>query len=434
MTRDDGYTKAFLKWDLKDAVFQYELERREATLISVGANSFIEYGNPFLFVIPSSQSGIDSYTDAPVESQRTYQYRLRARGGAANSWSAWTEYISSGGAPSADIAAPSALAARRDTNGVALSWRKPPGQIEGYLIQRQELIVSDGNSFFANLRLLDDNIASSTESYIDRSAFESVIYEYRVAGVTSGLTGAYSEWTRAGIAGTVLLGTPANLRLLDDLSRLYDQRYEFWLDWDGVAGADDYEVESVAYAPDGGSETSRTRYVSDSLFFDTAFGRVSLRTRARKLDPTDCAAASDGRCLSDWTAWYDVRFAPKVSVALPPLASETPMDTSTMNMRADVDELVQTFLDSLGAGTDPALVIEFGALAGALTLGAAAIAIAWVRGMAPLGVGMGCGIVVLVLFIAWRLLDTSLAWAVGAQAVVVMGGGYALARQLGVIR
>ena len=52
--------------------------------------------------------------------------------------------------------------------------------------------------------------------------------------------------------------------------------------------------------------------------------------------------------------------------------------------------------------------------------------------MAPLGVGMGAAILILVLFTGYRLLGTPLAWAVAAQALVAVAGLYALVRQTGV--
>ena len=54
--------------------------------------------------------------------------------------------------------------------------------------------------------------------------------------------------------------------------------------------------------------------------------------------------------------------------------------------------------------------------------------------MAPLGVGMGAAILILVLFTGYRLLGTPLAWAVAAQALVAVAGLYALVRQTGVFR
>ena len=58
----------------------------------------------------------------------------------------------------------------------------------------------------------------------------------------------------------------------------------------------------------------------------------------------------------------------------------------------------------------------------------------WRRGMAPLGVGMGATIFILILFTGYRLYGTPLAWPVAALAVVAAAGLYALVRQTGVFR
>ena len=58
----------------------------------------------------------------------------------------------------------------------------------------------------------------------------------------------------------------------------------------------------------------------------------------------------------------------------------------------------------------------------------------WQRGMASLGVGMGAAILILILFVGYRLFGTPLAWPVAAQALVAVAGLYALVRQTGVFR
>ena len=54
--------------------------------------------------------------------------------------------------------------------------------------------------------------------------------------------------------------------------------------------------------------------------------------------------------------------------------------------------------------------------------------------MAALGGGIGAAILILILFVGYRLFGTPLAWPVAAQALVAVSGIYALVRQTGVFR
>ena len=95
-------------------------------------------------------------------------------------------------------------------------------------------------------------------------------------------------------------------------------------------------------------------------------------------------------------------------------------DASVMEFREDLKEIVKAVMEPAGATIDPEQVFEFATLLAALVFATASIAISWRRGMAPLGVGMGTAIFILVLFAGYRMLGTPLAWPVAARGA---GGG-----------
>ena len=105
-----------------------------------------------------------------------------------------------------------------------------------------------------------------------------------------------------------------------------------------------------------------------------------------------------------------------------------------MELREDLEAVLEAAFEPIGTNVDTGLVIEFVVLVAALVTASVSIGISWQRGMAPVGVGMGCAIFILILFVGYRLLDTSVAWPVAAQALVVVTGFVALGRQFGVLR
>ena len=132
-----------------------------------------------------------------------------------------------------------------------------------------------------------------------------------------------------------------------------------------------------------------------------------------------CGGADNNRCLTEWTAWYDVRFTPVVTIEAPDIVDPT-ADTKTMELREDLREVIGALLEPLGTTVDSAVVLEFMVLTGAMVIAATSFALSWRRGMAPLGAGIGGALGILILFTGWRLVGTSFAWAIGLQVVVAV--------------
>ena len=308
------------------------------------------------------------------------------------------------------------------------------GDFDNYTLQRQELIAAQGSTFFGNVVSLGDTdwLPGDSTSYTDTGVMPEQIYEYRVAAVKDDRVGAYTDWFRIGPLDTSLGAAPLNLRLIETGARVYDERYEFWLSWDDVAGADDYEVEVVSYAL-GGARDEQTKIYTDPTYFATVYGRTTTRVRARKLDDAMCAAADDNRCVTEWTSWYGVDFTPRVTIPATAVVDDSAA-TSTMELREDLAAVIATAIEPLGTEADSELALEFLTLVVGMVLGSVSVALTWRSGMAPLGVGMGAAIFIMVLFVGHRLLGTNLAWAIGAQVLVAAAGIFAVARQLGVLR
>ena len=435
VARTEDYDTATVSWDLVGPVAEYQIERLTAVTVSVGESSRIEYGDPVVFTVAGTEEGVDEYTDDTIEVHRTYQYRIRARGAGATAWSSWSDYVFSGAAPELDLPAPANVQLSRDAATVTASWTAPPGVLDGYTLQRQEFVSVGGSTFFANIVTLSpvgsDWLGATTTDYTDDTIIGTQTYEYRVAAVKDDLVGIYSDWFRVAPADTSLGAAPTNFRYTPTGSTIYDERREFWLEWDAVAGVDDYEVRLEVFDISTGGRTQYTYVVTDPTYFYTTYGRVHVRVRGRKLDTVRCAAAADDRCRSDWTGWYQVRFAPKVTITAP--ATTTP-SASTEEFREAAIEATEAILEVFGTTPDGAQVLHFGVLTFGLVLGALSVAMTWRRGMAPLGAGMGASVLILVWYTGYRLLGTPLPWPLAAQVAITTVGMYALTRQFGVFR
>ena len=433
VSRNSGYTVATVQWELYDAVTVYEIQRLTAVQVAVADATRIEYGDPVTYRVVGTQTGIDEYVDSTIEVHRTYQYRIRARGASSTSWSFWTENVFSGARPQVDLAAPGNLELTRGTGSVIASWSAPPGALDNYTLQRQEQLVSQGSTFFGNVITLGGGtwLSGASTMYTDSSIIPSQTYEYRVAAVKEDQVGVYSGWFRIGPPNTSLGPAPQNYRFLST-GRVLDARREFWMGWDEVGGADDYEVQLVVFDA-AGAQSAEEYIVTAPTFFMTAYGRVLLRVRGRKLDTEICSASPDDRCLTQWTVWNGIRFTPTVKVE-PPAAADDTQDASIMALRADMTDIIEAVLEPSGATVDADQVLEFMVLVVAVVIAGVSVALSWRRGMVPLGVGMGAAIFILILFVGYRLFGTPLAWPVAAQSLVAVAGIFALIRQTGVFR
>ena len=438
-SRNDDFSEVTLSWESYEAVSEYEIERTEAIRVEAGGSTSLQYGNLERFTVTGTVEGVDSYQDATVSATTTYRYRIRAQGNPTitDPWSDWSPYAISGEKARLDLDPPSnvRLSRAQDNSEVAVSWTAPIGEFDSYTVQRQELVILASSTIFANIATLggDSWLPASSTTYTDSSILPNRTYEYRVAAVKDDVVGTYTEWARASPFVTNLGDPPGGYKKVSSKDNILDDRREFWLEWDEVGGVDDYEVEVLVYQVATGGQTMERYFVTDPTYFRTSYGRVEIRVRGRKQDSDLCGSGTDDRCHTEWTSWNNVRFSPRVRIEAPEIADDT-ADASIMNLRKTTEELLEEMLGAAGADVSGAAVIQFVVVTLAVGVGGLSVALAWRRGMAPLGVGMGIAILILILFTGYRLYGVPLAWGVAAQSVVGVAGLFALVRQTGVFR
>ncbi len=155
----------------------------------------------------------------------------------------------SAGVQPLDLPAPGNLEVLRgrDNASVTVQWTSPDGEVH-WTVQRQELVIVESSTIFANATTLADALSSTTLTYTDTSIAPGRTYEYRVAAVQGGVVGDYTDWARVTPFDPSLGKAPENLHFVDDeTARLLDDRREFWMRWDDIAGVDDYEVDVLVY-------------------------------------------------------------------------------------------------------------------------------------------------------------------------------------------
>ena len=434
VVRNSDYSETTLSWDLFDPVSEYEIERKTAVTVEAGDSVRIEYGDGVFFSVDGTIEGVEEYVDDTVEPTKTYQYRVRARGDPTMDWSAWSSYVLSGMEPSLDLDAPANVEVSRshDNSQVIVSWTAPEGDFDNYTLQRQDLVIVEGSTIFANAMSMsmagEAWLSGTTTMYTDSIILPGRTYEYRVAAVKNDVVGDYSDWARSSPVKNSLGDAPGDFRFVEEGSRLLDSRREFWMGWDAVDGADDYEVDVLVYG--GGGRSMEHYIVSDPTYFQTSFGRVELRVRGRKQD-VDLCGGGTARCYTEWTEWYGVAFTPEFeAMELPTRVPDASIDA----VQADVHELLDSTLDQSGVDVDPSVAIQFAVLVGTVMVASVSVWAGWRRGMRPLGMGMGFSVLVISLYVAYVLLGIPAAWPIGAQSLVAVLGIIAFARQLGAFK
>ena len=430
--RNDDYDEATVTWVLYDPVAEYEIQRLEATTVSADDQSRIEYGDSVLFTVEGTIAGVDEYVDDTIDPEITYQYRVRAKGADYGLWSA---YAFSGARPKAEeLAAPSNLEVARasDNAAVTVTWTAPDGDLDGYYVQRQQLVADEGSSFFADTVTFPDGnaLSASTLTYTDSAIFPNRIYEYRVAAVKDDVVGEYSDWSRSAPGVTSLGNAPDNFRLVSEADR--GDRGEYWIAWDAVDGADEYELEANIFDAAGGLQNQLSGLlVSDPTYFVTTYGRAEHRVRARKQDATLCGSGATDRCPTAWTGWLSRGFTPGMAAVSNPLDAMAAADAATMEMRADLDEVVQVALSPLGLTFNSSDVVDYIWLAFGLLVGTMVYDDGRRQGMAPLSFAVASSFFVIFLWLGIRLVDLPVLWGGAALVLVLVGGIMATAKSLG---
>ena len=434
VSRSADFATATVQWDLFDPVSEYELQREEATTVNVGDISRIEYGNPRTFMVDGTFAGVDTYADISVDTGKTYQYRVRAMGAEWGAWSQWVFVSADPAAQKVDDPSNLQLDRAQDNSQVTVSWTAPAGAVDNYTLQREEFV--DG--IFANVMSIaasgSDWLPGDSTTYTDSAILPGRTYRYRVAGVRDDVVGEYSEWASSGPVDLTFGLPPMNLRVGDD--QRHDDRREYWMVWDAVDGADDYELEVNAFDLHTGTLTMEDDLVvRDPTYFATAFERREYRVRGRKQDADLCGSGADDYCPTDWTGWFSVPFVPVV-VEPSPQVLTTPVAPSAdvMAARTALEGFVEGLVEPSGFTVDPGDVIDLAVLVLGLVGAGGAFLKSHRSGMAPLGVGAGVAWFILVLVLGIRLVDLPVIWAVVSLVVVLVLGILTLVMSLGLGR
>lgn len=447
VSRSSDYTEATLSWTLHDEVTEYEIGRLSAVVVGAGENSRIEYGDLARYSESPTWYGIDEWTET-VEDSVVYQYRIRARGKAPDSWSAWSNYIFSGGKPQApDLKAPTNVRLARGIDDVGehvtVEWTPPDSEFDNYTVIRSELWRLEGSTLFVYPIALapagEDWIDSGTTAYRDVTIVHGRTYEYKVAAVRADLVGPYSDPARVGPINLSLGNPPAGLSIDVERSRDFLSFREVWLQWNAVQGVSRYEVQAERQHQ-GTFPVRETHVYTDTEVFITAFSTMRVRVRGYIEDEERCPLEGH-KCYTRWSEYIGI-FVPGVAVEVP-LPDANPTD-------AEFEAAVLQFMETAFSFTvcDPSvpgpctrvddlridLVMQFSTLLVSLLLAGMSVAVAMKRGMTALGVGMGCAILVLVFYMGNQLLGIPLAWAAAAQILIAVLGVLAMARQFGVMR
>lgn len=435
VVRSEDFTEATVTWRHYRPAIAYQVERIRAIGVAAGVSQRVEYGDNRVEDVPAMGiAGVSSYDDTGLEADSTYAYRVRARGFESDDWGAWSPYTFVGEERSAVIDAPPNVRLSRDADSVTISWTAPQGAHDGYTVQRQQFTEAQGSTVFADVVSFPTSgwLPDGTLSYTDAAIFPSRTYEYRVAAVNGDAVGQYSTWARSAPVNTELGSAPLNVRLLPEMDEWHDTRREYWIGWEAVPGADSYEVEVEESPLTGIGVVRETFVVTDRAYYVTAYGTVAVRVRGRLTSATLCGEAEDDTCHGAWSGWVRTRFTPEYDA----LAAPAPVGAGAdvMAFRDDLNDGLDAALSPIGTDVDTELAVQFGVLAASLGLAAASVIVAWRRGMAPLGVGMGCAVVVTGWFVAWRLFGVPIAWPIAGQTLLIVAGLYAAVRQLSVFR
>ena len=415
--RNANFDEVTLIWHLLDKVNEYEIERLEATAVTVGAASRIEYGNLKLFSVAGTTEGVDTFTDT-VTPETTYQYRVRAK---AEEWSPWSSWVFSGAKSKLDLDAPKNVQVQRerDNSAVTVSWAEPEGAFTDYTVQRQEFVVDGRSSFFANLVSLPSDgtwIDKANLTYRDTAIVSSRTYEYRVAVVNDSVVGDYSPWARSAPVDTTFGAAPANFRLTGAVDRR--DRKEFILRWEPVTAADDYEVET------GSGGALRSAVVTHPERFTTIWGRSQFRVRGRMTDDALCGAGA--YCYTPWAAWLSVPFTPARTIAAPEKPAEA---AGAADLRLALEQALNAALDPVGADVNTAYLINFLVLTAGLAAAGTAVYLAHRAGAAPLGGGIGAAMFLMIMWLGIRLVDFPVLWG-----AVMVAGAPSIIVSLGLVR
>ena len=319
---------------------------------------------------------------------------------------------------------PHGVGLSRSDNGsdITIGWTTPLGNVPvtAYSLQRQEIV--DNNA--GNVINVSSAIAASATSYDDTGLAAQTVYEYRIAAIGGGVVGPYSEWFRSFPRGTRYADAPEMLRVEERIEHHDDGILEFWAEWDTLEDTTDYQVELRTYPYYTDEDwTIRQGATAHTRWFGYTYGRADVRVRGRKQDTTQCGAG-DLRCYSDWSAWLQLPWVPKLpEQEFDESAIADNPDTATQEFRQDLEGAITSAIEPIGfANAEAGNVLNAGWVVMIIVAMTFTFWIGRRRGMTPLGAGMAAAVGFLLLMIGIELIALPIAWGVMA-AILIFGAG-----------
>ena len=270
-----------------------------------------------------------------------------------------------------------------------MSWTAPAGEVDNYTLQREEVVAGVFGGIMTFSATGSDWLPGDVLTYTDSAILPGRTYRYRVAAVREDVVGEYSEWVVSGPVDLTFGLPPENLHVGED--RRHPERREYWMVWDPVDGADEYQVEINIYAiTTGHLRMEMGNVVTDPTLFATAYGRREYRVRGLKQDAEQCGSGAEDRCHTDWTGWYSVPFVPTAPIEAPPVLTAMPTpETDVQEARTALENFVRGVVEPSGFQVDAGDVIDLVVLTIGMVGAGAAFLKAHGSGLAPLGVLRG---------------------------------------------
>ena len=180
-----------LTWDdpNDDSITGYVILRRDKDIHQEGT---------FVPVAPDTGTAETTYTDASIEPERRYVYRIKAiNGHGVSEISSWVRaYTPAAPDPASEVPArPTGLSATVSHDTVMLSWANPDDDaITGYVILRRDKDLQPEEGTFFTV-VADTGTAETT--YTDATAQPNKKYVYRIKAINANGLSEISSWVRA---------------------------------------------------------------------------------------------------------------------------------------------------------------------------------------------------------------------------------------------
>ena len=182
LTAEASHDSIVLTWDdpREGSITGYVILRRQHDTHAQGQ---------FTTLVEDTGTAATTYTDAAVEPETRYTYRIKAINGAGTSERSRWFHVDTPAAPVP--AQPAGLAAEASHDSIVLTWDDPrDGSVTGYVILRRNRDTDEKGRFTT---LVEDTGTAAT-TYTDESVEPETRYTYRIKAINEHGTSERSRW------------------------------------------------------------------------------------------------------------------------------------------------------------------------------------------------------------------------------------------------